>query len=424
MTIDTEAARIFPSCTSREISVCGGDVLYHVRSLCSALAGGFGSPGFAGETGSSQSTLNALSAVAFEDALVPRVGSSLPSGALVLGGERGFVLVDGEGPSSQGGSIRDTRSRSTSVLGRISVGVGCIPLRPGGVRGVVGAGEVAAHQFPRNESIVFGSCSHFRSCLLVDVRQLDGDGLRQQAGRDGFLLPFLVGQPAFEVDGESRHPPQCQVSPRAVQCSGRSPQPSGSGYKDQVGPHPRVARDMLRRWGSPSIDLLATGYIAKLPYCSLVPDPKVVFEDAFRHPWGNLDLYAFAPFPLVGRVVARVRETPISPWLWPEKDWFADLLFLLTQPPVALPWWDWLLRQLHFSRFHNGICALNLHEWRLSSISSESQAFREDLLLRCPAVSAHPLSGCTRQSGCSSVVGVMEGALLQSTPLYPWSWIS
>ena len=75
--------------------------------------------------------------------------------------------------------------------------------------------------------------------------------------------------------------------------------------------HPRVARDLLRRWGLPSIDLFATSYNTKLPlYCSLFPDPQAVFEDAFRHPYDNLDLYTFPPFPLVGRVVARVRETP------------------------------------------------------------------------------------------------------------------
>ena len=59
------------SCASREISVGGGDVLYHVRSPRSGFAGGFGSSGFAGETDSSQSASNALSAVAFEDALSP-----------------------------------------------------------------------------------------------------------------------------------------------------------------------------------------------------------------------------------------------------------------------------------------------------------------------------------------------------------------
>ena len=73
--------------------------------------------------------------------------------------------------------------------------------------------------------------------------------------------------------------------------------------------HPQVARLLLRVWGNPSIDLFATCLNAKLPlYCSLVPDPQAVFEDAFRNPWDDLDLYAFPPFPLVGRVIARVRE--------------------------------------------------------------------------------------------------------------------
>ena len=50
--------------------------------------------------------------------------------------------------------------------------------------------------------------------------------------------------------------------------------------------HPQVARSLLRVWGNPSIDLFATCLNAKLPlYCSLVPDPQAVFEDAFRHPW-------------------------------------------------------------------------------------------------------------------------------------------
>ena len=88
MTIDTGAARIFPSHVLVKKFVGGGDVLCCVRSPRSALAGGFGSPGFAGEASSSQSTSNVLSAVAFEDTLVSRVGSSLPSGAFVPGGER------------------------------------------------------------------------------------------------------------------------------------------------------------------------------------------------------------------------------------------------------------------------------------------------------------------------------------------------
>ena len=90
--------------------------------------------------------------------------------------------------------------------------------------------------------------------------------------------------------------------------------------------HPQVTMDLLRRWGSPLIDLFATSLNAKLPlYCSLVLDSQAVFEDAFRHPWDGLGVYSFPPFPLVGRVVAWFRETPnlsmtlVAP-LWPGKE--------------------------------------------------------------------------------------------------------
>ena len=187
--------------------------------------------------------------------------------------------------------------------------------------------------------------------------------------------------------------------------------------------HPQVARSLLRVWGNPSIDLFVTCLNVKLPlYCSLVPDPQAVFENAFRHPWDDLDLYTFPVFPLVGRVIARVREssllamTLVAP-LWPEKEWLTDLL-LLTQPPLSLPWWDSLLRQPHCNLFHQGVRALNLHAWRLSSITSESRAFREGLLESCQGASDPPPRASTSRDGRSSVVGVVEGTLLQSTPLF------
>ena len=188
--------------------------------------------------------------------------------------------------------------------------------------------------------------------------------------------------------------------------------------------HPQVARALLCAWGNPSIDLFATCLNAKLPlYCSLVPDPQAVFEDAFRHPWVDLDLYAFPPFALVGRVIARVQQssrvamTLVAP-LWPKKEWFADLLLLLTQPPLALPFWDKLLQQPHCNLCHQGVHELKLHAWRLSSDTTESWAFREELLESCQGSSESPPLDCTSRDGSSSVVGVVEGALLQSTPLF------
>ena len=108
--------------------------------------------------------------------------------------------------------------------------------------------------------------------------------------------------------------------------------------------------------------------------------------------------------------------TLVTP-LWPE-EWFADLLLLLTQPPLTLPWWDSLLRQPHCNLFHQGVHALNLHAWRLSSVTFESQAFREGLLESCQGVPDPPPRASTSRDGRSSVVGVVEGALLQSTPRF------
>ena len=74
-------------CAGREIFVGGKDVLCYVCSPHSALAGAFGAPGFAGEVGSTQLTSIALPAVAFENVLVSRVGSALPTGPFVPGGD-------------------------------------------------------------------------------------------------------------------------------------------------------------------------------------------------------------------------------------------------------------------------------------------------------------------------------------------------
>ena len=215
---------------SREIPDGSGELLYHGRSPSSALAGDPRSPGFARAAGSSRSSLDALFAVASEGALVSRVRPSLTSSALATGSETGSVLVDGEGPSVDGGSIRDTCSGSSPVFGRVLFGMGRSSSRSTRVRGVVQPGEVDAHQSSRNEGPLSGSLglsrrSH-RSSRDSDVRQLDGHAVRQQTRGHGF--------PPSEMDGESRRPSRCEVSTRAKQCPGRRPQPLRASSRDRV----------------------------------------------------------------------------------------------------------------------------------------------------------------------------------------------
>ena len=257
---------------------------------------------------------------------------------------------------------------------------------------------------------VSGVRSHQESALYINLLEMKALFL---AGTVSDSLCSLTGQLRWtesnRVQLEARYlPGQSNVLADLLSCRNQV-----LGVEWSL--HPQVARDLLRMWGSPTLDLFTTHLNAKLPlYCSLIPDPQAVFEDAFRHPWDNLDTYVFSPFHLVERVVARVRETPnlsmtlVAP-LWPEKAWFTELLPLLTQPPLALPLWDRLLRQPHFHWFNGGVHTLSLHEWRLSSVSSESQAFREELRSRCPAVSESPLHAYTSRNGSLSVVGVVEG---------------
>ena len=175
------------------------------------------------------------------------------------------------------------------------------------------------------------------------MRQHDGRGVRQQTrGTVSRALCLLTSRllrwtESFDVHLDARYLPS-ENNVLADVLSRR-----GQVVGTEWSLHPQVARSLFCMWGNLSIDLFATCLNAKLLlYCSLVPDPQAVFQDAFRHPWDDLDLYAFPPFPLVGRVIDRFRESlcvamTLAAPLWPEKEWFTDLLFLLTQPPVTLP---------------------------------------------------------------------------------------
>ena len=203
---------------SREIPDGSGVLLYHGRSPSSALAGDPRSPGFARAAGSSRLSSDPLLAVASEDALVPRVRPSLASGGFAGGSEAGSVLVDGEGPSLDGGSIWDTCAGSSPVIGLVLLGVGRSPPRSTRVRGVVRPGEVASHQSSRNEGPLSGSSGlsrrRHRSSRDGDVRQLDGHGVHQQTRGHGFPGSVFVDQPPSEMEGEFRHPSRCEVSTR------------------------------------------------------------------------------------------------------------------------------------------------------------------------------------------------------------------
>ena len=143
--------------------------------------------------------------------------------------------------------------------------------------------------------------------------------------------------------------------------------------------HQQVVQDFFHQWPA-IIDLFATSLTARLPvFFAPAWEPKATGVDAFLQLWDNLQAYAFPLIAIIRRVLLKLRAshhcelTLIAPF-WPQREWFPDLLELLSDIPIELPKRQDLLRQLHFHRFHENLQMLRLTAWRLSSDSHAKQA--------------------------------------------------
>ena len=138
--------------------------------------------------------------------------------------------------------------------------------------------------------------------------------------------------------------------------------------------HQEVVDHLVHKWPA-VIDLFATSVTARLPvYFSPASDPRAAGTDALLQSWDNLQAYAFPQIAIIRRVLVKLRSskncelTLIAPF-WPQREWFPDLLELLSDVLITLSSRKDLLRQPHFHRFHQNLPMLQLTAWRLSSDS-------------------------------------------------------
>ena len=127
--------------------------------------------------------------------------------------------------------------------------------------------------------------------------------------------------------------------------------------------------------------------------------------------------YAFPPFVMLGRVLEKVQQDHpcemilIAP-KWPNQSWYARLMEVLVDFPLALPLRKDLLTQPHNHQRHRSLQAVSLHAWRLSSGPSKHEAFRRQLPCRSPKdIDNHP-ELCMTVNGISSLVGVLGNRLI------------
>ena len=142
--------------------------------------------------------------------------------------------------------------------------------------------------------------------------------------------------------------------------------------------NPEVFRSISRLWPV-RIDLFATSENRQCSiFFSLFRGPMAAGMDAFLQPWDGLQAYAFPPWSIIPRVLAKLREsrgtelTLMAPY-WPQRPWFPDLLHLSLAPPVTLPLRPDLLHLPRPRSLYQGLHRLRLHAWRLSGASRELQ---------------------------------------------------
>ncbi len=181
---------------------------------------------------------------------------------------------------------------------------------------------------------------------------------------------------------------------------------------------------ICRVWETPHVDLFATNLNHKLPlYFSPIPDDQALGVDSMLQSWRGIVGYAYPPTTMIRAVLNKVRLDAtsiilVAP-LWPRQEWFPDLLDLLIDLPRQLPHHHRLLRQAHNWTFHNQPASLNLHAWRLSSdASNRRKGFLTKLQRSSPNIIENQLARSTTQGGDPSLIGVTEGRLIHSLPLY------
>ncbi|XP_054843545.1 peroxisome biogenesis factor 13 isoform X1 [Eublepharis macularius] len=125
---------------------------------------------------------------------------------------------------------------------------------------------------------------------------------------------------------------------------------------------------VFRMWGTPLVDLFATVHNTQAPlFCSRAGIGHRSLGDAFQIPWSPGLFYAFPPFPLLHKVLSRIRAFRthcilIAP-RWPRQDWFPLLLSLSQGRCLPLPHApDLLLRD---GVWHHDVAVLNLTAWLL-----------------------------------------------------------
>jgi hypothetical protein len=138
--------------------------------------------------------------------------------------------------------------------------------------------------------------------------------------------------------------------------------------------------------------------------------------------WDGMFAYAFPPFRFLLQVLLKIKQSDckfilIAP-AWSKQAWFPELLLLTCARPLKLPFRRDLLSQFKGKVIHPRPESLHPPAWLLSGRDYVSKAFLKEQPHTSQSLSDSLQGSCMRPSGQSSVIGVVDGILIQSESLF------
>ena len=276
------------------------------------------------------------------------------------------------------------------------------------------AGSFAVKSFTKNRLCVHVRLRMDNTSAVAYVNRLGGTrslvlsnlalALWEWALSQGFFLSaeHLSGRLNIAADWQSRH---FQDSSNWKLC-------------------PEVFRALMLIRGPCTKDLFADRLNAQLPqFFSWRPDPLALASDALQQDWSNERNYAFPPFCLIMRSLAKLREQGgelvLVTQVWPTQVWYPTLLDLSVSLPVLLPTSQNLLLGPQ-GQVHPLIAnqTLFLAAWHVSNNPCNRKAFVQTL----PS-SSWQLGGLVQTQfitppGRNGIAGVSHGKVIHFAPLW------
>ena len=185
-----------------------------------------------------------------------------------------------------------------------------------------------------------------------------------------------------------------------------------------------VFSSLMQIRGPCVIDLFADRLNSQLPqFYSWKPDPLAIATDALLQDWSRGRNYAFPPFCLIMRSLAKLQgaggELILITPVWPTQAWYPRLLDMSVAPPVLLPSFPDLLLSPRGER-HPLLLneTLSLAAWHVSISPCSRRAFLQTLPGSSWLHGGQAQAQFITPPGKNGIAGVTAGKLIHFAPLW------